>query len=89
MPIAGLDRRIDVWFTEDAQYFYIRMPYCKETFEMLDCYSMAGVWREWDADIKARKFRAEDYYDIMELLHQYFPMQDISSVLSSFIEEVF
>lgn len=76
MPLAGLDKRIDVWFAEDAKYFYIHMPYCNNALEFLKCPSMVGVWREWNPDIKARKFRAEDYDEIIELLHDYFPNND-------------
>lgn len=76
MPLVGLDHRIDVWFAKDTEYFYIRMPYHKDTWDMLSCASMFGVWRQWDNDIKARKFKTADYDDIMELLHQYFGTTD-------------
>jgi len=70
--IKGLDQRVDIIFEPDAKYFLLTIPYCVASKEFLGCYSMTGVKREWMPGFKAYRFGSDNFYDVCELLPDFF-----------------
>ena len=70
--IKGLSGKVDIIFTEDASAFLLIIPYCQTSKEFLSCYSMTGIKREWMPGFKAYRFNSKDFYDVVELLPDFF-----------------
>jgi len=80
--IKGLDQRVDIIFEEDARHFLLSLPYCQASKDFLGCYTMTGlaIQREWMPGFKAWRFSLDSFYDIVELLPDFFPApEDIFS----------
>lgn len=69
MPIEGIDPRVDVVFSSSAKNLIVRVPY-NERF--INSPSLACMRRRYLSDKRVWVFPANDYYDVMNLLRQYF-----------------
>jgi hypothetical protein len=76
--IKGLDQRVDIVFEPDAKHFLLAIPYCAASKEFLGCYSMTGlgIQREWKPELRAYRFSSNNFYDIVELLPDFFPVPE-------------
>lgn len=70
--IKGLDQRVDIIFEPDMEHFLLTIPYCAATKEFLSCFGMTGIKREWMPGFKAYRFNSKDFYDVIELLPDFF-----------------
>lgn len=70
--IKGLDQRVDIIFEEDTGHFLLAIPYCAVTKEFLSCFGMTGIGREWMPGFKAYRFSSDNFYDVVELLPDFF-----------------
>jgi len=70
--INGLSSKVDIIFESDIEHFLLTIPYCPASKEFLGCYSMTGVKREWMPGFKAYRFSSNNFYDIVELLPDFF-----------------
>ena len=72
--IKGLDQRVDIIFEPDAKHFLLTIPYCAASKELLGCYSMTGlgIQRTWKPELRAYRFSSDNFYDIVELLPDFF-----------------
>ncbi len=73
--ITGLGSRVDAYFSEDAKFLYVKAPYNAEFNWALGANQM---WSEWIPEGRVRKFKAEDYDDVMKLLYDYYNLEEVS-----------
>lgn len=70
--IKGLSGKVDIIFEPDAKYFLLTISYCAASKEFLSCFGMTGIKREWMPGFKAYRFNSTDFYDVTELLPDFF-----------------
>jgi hypothetical protein len=73
--MLGLDKRVDIIFESDIGHFLLTLPppwECPASKEFLGCFGMTGIKREWMPGFKAYRFGSDSFYDVCELLPDFF-----------------
>lgn len=72
--IKGLDQRVNIIFEPDVRHFLLTIPYCTASKDFLGCWTMTGlaIQRTWMPELRAYRFSSDNFYDIVELLPDFF-----------------